>query len=209
MPSRLHAISLALVAGLAPFAVPVLAQHEHHDKAKQAEAPPMTPEQQEMMKKWEKAMTPGPQHADLAAMAGNWEFTGTSWMTPDAPPETFTGTEERSLALGGRVLVSKVTSEFQGMPFEGHGMTGYDNVSSEWWSTWNDNMGTGVMLSTGKCSDHKCEFTGSFNDPMTGTRQTSRMVSTHEPNEEHHTMYGKTPEGKEFKAMEFVYTRKN
>jgi hypothetical protein len=195
-------------AALAFAALPAAAQHEHQHGDKPAAAPAMTPEQQKMMQNWEKAMTPGPQHAELAAMAGTWTFTGSSRMSPDAPPDTFSGTEVRTMALGGRVLVSKVDSAFQGQPFEGHGMLGYDNVSGKWWSTWNDNMSTGVMVATGSCANGTCEFSGTFNDPMTGQLKTSRMTSTHQADREEHVMYDRTPDGKEYKSMEFLYTRK-
>ena len=35
-----------------------------------------------------------------------------------------------------------------GMPFEGIGRTGYDNVTGKYWSTWIDNMSTGCYLHT-------------------------------------------------------------
>ena len=34
------------------------------------------------------------------------------------------------------------------------------------------------------------------------------MTSTHEANREEHVMYDKTPDGKEYKTMEMIYTRK-
>ena len=42
-----------------------------------------------------------------------------------------------------------------GMPFTGHGMRGYDNVSGKYWSTWNDSMSTGMMVSEGTCDAQK------------------------------------------------------
>ncbi len=32
-----------------------------------------------------------------------------------------------------------------GMPFEGMGIDGYDNLAKQYVSTWVDNMGTGIM----------------------------------------------------------------
>ncbi len=184
-------------------AVPAVAAADDPSDSK----PPMSPEEQAMMAAWEKAMTPGAQHQWLASMAGNWEFTGTFWMTPGAPPTVSTGTAVRSMMLGGRVMVEKVESTMMEMPFEGQGMTGFDNVSGEWWSTWNDNMGTGVMVSTGKCADHKCELWGSYNDAMSG-KKSVRMTSEHGADSETHRMFDKGPDGAEWKTMELVYTRK-
>jgi len=168
----------------------------------------MSPEQQKMMEVWTKAMTPGPQHKELAAMAGSWEFKGVFWMEPGAPPTESAGTAERSMLLGERVLQEKVQSSFMGQPFDGIGFMGYDNVSGEYWSTWTDSGSTGIMTSTGTCKEKTCEFVGFYNDPMTGGKKKIRMVSKHEPDREVHEMFDTGPDGKEFKSAEMVYTRK-
>jgi hypothetical protein len=172
--------------------------------ADQAELPPgMTAED---MAKWQKASSPGPEHEMLAEMAGSWTFKGTFWMAPDAPPMESTGTAERKMILGGRVLVEKVKSEFQGEPFEGQSMTGFDNVAGQYWGTWVDNMGTGIMLSTGSCTEERCEFTASYNDPMLGGSKKVRMTMTSDGDVETHQTFEPGPDG-EFKSMELVYTR--
>jgi hypothetical protein len=172
------------------------------------QAQTMSPEEQKMMEIWAQAMKPGPQHKELAAMAGTWEFKGTFWMDPSAPPSQSAGTAERVILLGGRVLQEKVTSSMMGQPFEGMGLTGYDNITGEYWSTWNDNMSTGIMMATGKCTKDKCEFIGTYSDAQTGGTKKSRMISHCEPDKEVHEMFDIGPYGKEFKTMELVYTRK-
>ncbi|KAB2967821.1 MAG: DUF1579 domain-containing protein [Thermoanaerobaculia bacterium] len=168
----------------------------------------MSPEEQKAMEAWAKAATPGPQHQQLAAMAGDWTVESTMWMSPEKPPEKSTGTAERTMILGGRVLKEKVSATMMGQPFEGLGLAGYDNVTGNWWGTWTDNLGTGVMLSSGTCSsDGKCESTGTFVDPMTGKEARMRMTSEHQPDHEVHRMYGAGPDGKEFLNMELHYTR--
>ena len=48
-----------------------------------------------------------------------------------------------------------------GTPFTGHGMTGYDNVTGKYWSTWTDSMSTGIMVSEGSCdAEGVCTFIG-------------------------------------------------
>ena len=174
-----------------------------------AQAPPMSPEEQKMMAAMEAAGKVGPEHQWLATCAGSWDLTATFWMKPDAEPMVSKGTAERSMALGGRVMVEAVNSEMMGAPFEGHGMAGFDNVSKKYWGTWNDNMMTGLMTSVGTCTAAgKCEFTMSGWDPVTGTLKSTRMTSDHGADKEVHAMYDKGPDGKEFKAMELVYSRK-
>lgn len=166
-------------------------------------------EEQAAMAAMEKAGTPGKQHQWLASKAGDWTFTAKFWMNPAGPPMDATGTVQRSATLGGRVLAEKVLSEMMGQPFEGHGMTGYDNVKQEFWSTWNDNMTTGVMLSTGQCDDKgSCAFNSTYTDPMTGETRQSRMASSSEGDKEVFESFDKAPDGKEYKSMEIVYTRK-
>ncbi len=187
------------------LAAPLAGEADH--QAQPATAAP-SQEEQAMMAAMTKAMTPGPEHAGLAAMAGSWEFSGSFWTAPDQPPIASTGAAERTMILGGRVMVERVTSEFMGAPFEGMGMTGYDNVSGKYWSTWIDNMNTGVMTATGSCENNSCEYTSTASDPMTGQTATGRMISAHEADREVHAMYLKGPDGKDWKSMELVYARK-
>ena len=98
-------------------------------------APEMTPEQKAEMEAYMKAGTPGAPHQMLASTAGTYDLKIKSWHEPGAPAMEETGTATRKMMLGGRVLVEDVTSTMMGMPFTGHGMTGYDNVTGKYWST--------------------------------------------------------------------------
>src|SRR5512132_483462 len=134
--SRHHVVA-ALAAALlcAPLAAQD-AQHQHEMK--------MSPEQQAEMQAYMKAATPGPEHQALAAMAGNYDLKVKGWQAAGAAPEESVATAVRSSALGGRVMVEEVHGTMMGMPFEGHGMSGFDNVTGKYWSTWTDSMGTGL-----------------------------------------------------------------
>jgi hypothetical protein len=196
-------IVLAVVAMVVTPCVVVLAQEA---EAPQGDELPsgMTAED---MAAWQKATAPGPEHEMLAGMAGNWTFEGTFWMAPGAPPMESKGAAERRMILGGRVLAEKVRSEFMGEVFEGFGMTGFDNVSGSYWGTWVDNMGTGLMVSSGECAeDGSCEFTGTYNDPMLGGPKTVRMTLKAEPDREVSEMFEQGAEG-EFQSARMIYTR--
>lgn len=168
------------------------------------------PDQAAMMQAYVAAGTPGKQHAQLASTVGDYDLVVRSWNAPGAAPSDETGTATRTMALGGRVLVEQLSSKMQGQPFDGHGMTGYDNVSGKWWGTWNDSMSTGVMVSEGDCDDAgACSFHGSWNDPVSkqpvAARFTTRWTS---PTTEVFEMYGPGPDGKEFRMMEMTYTKR-
>jgi hypothetical protein len=194
--------TLASVVALA-IALPAFAQ------GTSPPPPKMSPEEAAMMAAYQKAGTPGPQHAALAKMAGTYDLKIRSWEKPGAPPTEETGTSTRSMALGGRVMTEDMQSTMHGQPFTGHGMEGYDNVSGKYWSTWNDSMSTGVMVSEGSCdAQEACTFTGSWNDPITKGRTTARMTTKRiSPTQELFEMYGPGPDGKEMKMMEITYTR--
>lgn len=174
------------------------------------DAPQMTPEQAAMMQAYIAAGTPGEQHAALAAAVGDYDLAIRSWDTPDAPPSEETGTATRSMILDGRVMVEQVQAKMHGQPFNGHGMTGYDNVSGKWWSTWNDSMSTGVMVSEGDCDEHgSCTFAGSWNDPITNSKVNARFTNRWTgPTTEVFEMYGPGPDGEEYKMMEMTYTKR-
>lgn len=181
------------------------------DTATQASAAPaMTPEMQAMMQAYQKAGTPGAEHQRLAAMAGNYDLTVKSWHAPDAPPATDPGTATRKMILGGRVMVEEVSSQMMGQPFHGQGLHGFDNTTGKYWSTWNDSMSTGVMVSEGSCdADGACAITGTFNDPVSGKPQTSRMTTRWtDPGTQVFEMYGPGPDGKETKMMEITYKKR-
>ena len=173
--------------------------------------PEMTPEQKAEMEAYMKAGTPGAPHQALASTVGNYELKIRSWHEPDGPAMEDTGTATRSMALGGRVLVEEVKSSMMGMPFTGHAMMGFDNVTGKYWSTWNDSMSTGIMVTEGTCDSQgkTCAFTGSWNDPVkkapVKARMTTRWTS---PTTEIFEMYGPAKDGKEMKMMEITYTKK-
>ena len=175
-----------------------------------AQAPEMTPEQKAEMEAYTKAGTPGAPHRAMAATVGTYDVKSKSWHEPGKPPMEETGTVVRTMALDGRVLVEEFKGTMMGMPFTGHGMRGYDNVSGKYWSTWTDSMSTGIMVSEGTCdAKETCSFKGSWNDPIKKGPVAARMTSRRTgPTTEVFEMYGPGRDGKEMKMMELTYTKK-
>ncbi|MBW3565197.1 MAG: DUF1579 domain-containing protein [Acidobacteria bacterium] len=175
----------------------------------QEEEAAMSAEEMAMMQAFEKAGTPGEQHARLAKMAGEWKVAGKFWMEP-GDPVVSEGTSSRRMMLDGRVLAESFTSEFMGVPFAGHGMTGYDNVTGKWWTTWNDSMSTGILTMEGQCTESGdvCTWIGSNIDPMTGKTMYTKMVGRSRNDRETIESWVIGPDGKETRTMELVYTRK-
>jgi uncharacterized protein DUF1579 len=178
-----------------------------------ADAPPqMTPQQQAMMEKMMKAATPGPQHAMLSKMAGEWTCTVKYQMDPSQPWQESQSTATITSLMDGRYIQEMDSGQMGGMPFNGMGLYGFDNVSGKYVSTWIDNMGTGIMTSVGTAdaAGKVITWSGSMNDPVTGKPTKERMVTT-VIDDDHHTfeMFAVPPGGKkEMKMMTIDYVRK-
>lgn len=171
-------------------------------------APPMS--EQEMMAKWTAYGTPGPEHKLLADKVGKWNFTASFWEAPGKPPEKSTGTSEVRSVMGGRYFVDETHGTMMGQPFEGLGITGYDNLRKKYVGSWIDNMGTGLSMSEGtydasrKVTTYKTEMP----DMATGKYMPMRMVERKDSVDQYTAeFYFTGPDGKEFKNMEFVYKR--
>lgn len=162
-----------------------------------------------MMEAQMKAGTPGDAHKKLDAFAGSWTVKATFWPVPGADPMTMNGSSESHWTMGGRYLEENFKGDFMGMPFEGHGVTGYDNIKKQYWGSWIDNMSTAMMTSTGSGDGSTFTFSGSMPDAMTGKDAPINQKVT-VTDADHHSMemWGPGPDGKMFKSMQLDYTRK-
>ena len=174
-------------------------------------APQMTAEQKAMMEKMMKAATPGPQHAMLAKLAGDWTCSIKYQMDPAQPAQEAQSTSTVTTLMDGRYIQETSSGQMMGAPFNGMGLYGYDNVSGKFVSSWIDNMGTGIMSAVGNAdaAGKVINWTGSMNDPVTGKATKERMVMTL-TDDDHHTfeMFAIPPGGKkEMKMMTINYVR--
>ena len=153
-------------------------------------------DQQAMMDKMTKAATPGPQHEMFKKMAGDWTTKVKYQMDPSQPAQESQGASTITTLMDGRYCQEVATGQMMGQPFNGMGITGYDNVMGKYVSTWIDNMGTGIMTSTGTAdaSGKVITWNGTMSDPVTGKPSKERMVETI-VDDSHYTleMYGTPP----------------
>lgn len=170
------------------------------------------PNMQEMMARWEAAMTPGEPHAFLAQGVGEWETTIKSWMGgPDAPPTESKGKATCKMILGGRFLQEELTAELMGQPVEMITLSGYDNFKGKYVFSHVDSMGTAMLHAEGfrAPGSNEVVYWGTMDEPMTGERDktvkcVTRVIDAdHSVFEMHDFAY---PEGKT-KVIEVTYTR--
>jgi hypothetical protein len=221
-------LSAALIAALACPAATAWAEKGPRKKKKEAQAEEKAkteaeaaaakdktttpPSQEELTAAMIKLASPGPEHAALNPLAGSWKTTVKSFFGPAGPvsqPQVTEGTCDRNWAMGGRYLVSSYKGAFNGMPFEGMEVLGYDNMKKQYVSSWMDNMGTGIMQSWGGAMDPATKsftLTGSAPDPS-GKEMTMREVTNIvDGNTYTMTMFA-TMGAQEQKVMEITYTR--
>lgn len=171
------------------------------------EAPAKDPMMEAMMK----AGAPNENHKLLEPMVGHWMTTAHWWKSPESQPESSEGSSVMEWVMDGRFIRQTFTGTMMGQPFAGLGFSGYDNVKGEYVSIWMDNMMTGIMKSSGTydAATHAIREEGTMSCPMTGDKamwyrtqwklgDADRLV---------YESYSKTPEGKEFRTLEVVYTR--
>lgn len=184
-------------------ALPLLAQEEK-------KAPAMSAEEKAMMEAWMKAATPGDMHKMLNPFVGNWSVTVKMWEKPGAQPTESAGKAVNTWALGGRWVEQRFEGQFMGMPMQGVGYTGYDNIKKSFVSTWMDSLSTSVMMTTGTAdADGKSmSFSGSMDDPMSGkampVKEKVRIIDADTHVME---MWNPGPDGQMFKMMEITYSR--
>jgi len=155
------------------------------------------------------AATPGPQHRELAGRAGSWTVDGKVWMEPGAEPMPMDATAEIEAYLDGRYTVEEFKSEFMGMPFEGRLVSGYDNVTGEYWTMWHDNSSTGYYLSRGtETEPGHVEYEGTARDILSPDGRPMRItVTEHDDGSYTMKMYDSRDGVGEYQTMELHYTR--
>lgn len=174
-----------------------------------AKRAPKAPSQEEMMAQWQVAMTPAVSHARLTPMVGTWKAKTSFVMAPGTPPEVHDGTSVHRFVLGGRYLEQVYKGTSMGMPFEGIGYTGYDNVQQRYVGTWMDTMSTGLMSSVGvgRPTDERIDSVAEAIDPSGKKLVFDTIIRIR--NHEHHSyeMWTKGPDGKKYRVMIIEYER--
>jgi hypothetical protein len=197
----------ALVGGRFTLSA-ALPMQDRGDGAAKQEAPGGMEEMAAMMEAFMKAATPGPQHAQLATWDGRWTLVVKHWMDPNMPPQESDATSTFKMLMDGRYLLENVDGTTPMGPFQGMGITAFDNVSQQFVNLWMDSMGTGVMISHAPAGDGAAiQYRGEYNNPMTGGPSKVRSEMLYVGADERTFTMWEDRDGSEVKTMEISYKR--
>jgi len=162
------------------------------------------------VKAWQAYATPGEPHKLMADEVGTWNCDMTFWYEPNAKPEKTTSVATVKMILGGRYQESNYVGKIMGAPFEGKSTLAYNNASKEYTTTFIDNMGTGMMVATGKYdeSTKSMELKGEVVSPIDGKKTPYREVYTIVDATTRKMEMFDTKNGAEYKSMEIVMKKK-
>jgi hypothetical protein len=158
---------------------------------------------------WRAQAMPGPGHARLAPLEGDWSLVlrtpggeGGAWS--ESP-----GSASFRWKMGGRFLVEEVETRLGGEPFEWMGIHGFDNSKKRYDSSWIDNLGTGIdrMEGTWDEATKSLTYVGEVDEggEPSKVEWTLRLGEKDRFTVEMATL---SPDGKQTKNLEIVATRR-
>lgn len=203
--------SIVVVFMISALALCVTAGAQTKQKKTPAKPKPAASQTSDEQMKHEMAdAMPGPAHASLAKLAGDYTTVTKLFMAPGAPPQESTGEAKLWMTLDGRFLSEDDSGMFFGQPTKGFKMVGYNNASKRYEGIWTYTMSTSIMTLNGTSKDNgkTISFAASFDD-HTGVKQKLDIVMR-QTDSDHLVveLSGKQPDGKPGPRLETVYTRK-
>lgn len=155
---------------------------------------------------------PDPKHAEhqpLAALSGDWEFTMKMAAMPGVPgmeqASESKGSEHVEMVCNGLWLKSTIRSHWQGAPFQGIWLAGYDPFQKQYTSYWvsSDEHETGIAVMTGSYDAAKSTWTWRGTSPAGAMRSTFALAGDRSVE----TCFVTGKDGVETQCMEIVRTR--
>lgn len=161
-------------------------------------------------KAWQAYAAPGEAHKLMTDEVGIWNCEMTFWYEPDSKPEKAFSTANIKMILGGRYQEANYIGKIMGAPFEGKSTLAYNNASKEYTTTFIDNMGTGMMIATGKYDEKtkSMELKGDVVNPINGIKSPYREIYTIVDAATRKMEMFDTKNGKEYKSMKIIMKKK-
>ena len=155
---------------------------------------------------------PGEAHQVLASMAGNWTFKAQALNATGTESYVLTGSSQNTILYGGRFLRQEYKCKLKsGEMLEGVRVIGYDNIKQTYQMFIVDNATTRIIFMPGVFDPgtQRLSFAGTVSAPGMGEKElAARIVITLVNKDQYSTsLFTKGSDGKEFKAMETLYSR--
>lgn len=176
---------------------------------------------QEGMKKWLATIRPGEHHKHLEQFVGSWDTTMKVWWGGPGSPATETkGRSDVKWVLGKRFIMEEHHGEFvmpdeigamKNVPYEGIGMTGYNNGRNVFESFWTSNLTTEMLTMRGGVdpSGKLFRYFGQMDEPTLGiVGRTVKYVTTIINDDKHVFEIIDLHAGDDYKVIEITYTRR-
>ncbi|NJN64673.1 MAG: DUF1579 domain-containing protein [Acidobacteria bacterium] len=175
-------------------------------------APAADDAMQQMMQAYAAYGAVGPEHDALAKRVGTYDAVVKMWMAPGTEPQISKAVSEVRLALDGRFILESFKGDIPQMgPFEGMGITGFDNMKKQYVTIWVDSMSSGVMRGFGAASDDgkTIEWETESPDLVANRYKTMRMVEIEvDAKTRKMEAYDTAQDGAEFLSMEITYKKR-
>lgn len=163
-------------------------------------------EVQDQMQEALAAAQPGPQHAQLMKLAGEYTTTETFY-APGSEPQESTGTAKLKPILGGRFLEEENSGKSLARSYFGMRLYGYNNGSKQYEAIWIYDGSTAFLVLDGASDDDgkTIRYSGAFLGPG-GQKQTLR-VTLAQQDADHFSVKLLGESGGGMSTLETVYTR--
>ena len=179
-------------------------------KDAEAKGPAAQGAMNEEMMAWMKAGMLNENHERLNDMIGEWTCSLKMWQPGMSPMES-SGTCKNEWILEKHYMRSVFTGDFMGMPYEGAGITGYDNVTKQYFSTWMDTMSTMMQTKYGQYDEkaRTYNYTSEFDGPMGDKVYTRSQTKVFSKNKHVMTAHQGKDAKSMTKVMEITFERKS
>ena len=155
--------------------------------------------------------TPGPQHRELAALAGQWTTNTRIWESPDAKSVDVPGSAAYRVILGGRFLELESRATMNGAESHGLGIYGYDAFKEKYSFYFIHDGETQALVGLGDRDSTGAAITFSLpmDMPSTGERAKPIRAVLRRVSADRHVfeMYEKYLDDREWKVVEITYNR--
>ena len=148
---------------------------------------------------------PSSEQQFLTKLAGTWDATITMTMGVGGQMVS-KGTEVNTLVCGDKWMTTHFSAEMMGMPFEGHGMIGWDAAKKRYVGTWIDVFSESMVQMEGDVSDGKLVW--EYDNKIMGMTHQLRDVMTIRGEDERQLLSSIVSDDGPVEQMRIEFTRR-